>query len=138
MSPVPACLLRPSFYFVIGSCGPNSVGVYQAHTLGPQRAKEYPANSVSAGGIQVPRPDLRIVRMEHHNWIVPIDLISELISTGRSWLLDDKLLEAPNPSSSPILSITTTLSCSTYSKPERWKTMTSQISRYIMECPRTR
>jgi hypothetical protein len=37
--------------------------------------------------------------MEHHNWIVPIDLISELISTGRSWLLDDKLLEAPGSKS---------------------------------------
>jgi len=44
-----------------------------------QPAEEKPANYISSGGIQLPRTDAAVMGTEHHNRILPIDLLSELI-----------------------------------------------------------
>lgn len=91
------CHLRRSFFFVRGRS--NLFGVHQADILGAQRAEEYSTNPIAAGGIQLPRRDLRVVGIEHHNRIVPVDLLSELIATGRSRLLDHESLQTPSSKS---------------------------------------
>ncbi|MFN0105427.1 MAG: hypothetical protein ACKV2U_25480 [Bryobacteraceae bacterium] len=52
-------------------------------------------NAISLGWIQLARADARVVGVENHNWIVPIDVVFEFTSMGGSGPLDDKFFQRP-------------------------------------------